>query len=62
MPEFRGLRIAARLLEAIELSLKRDGVDHLRLNVLASNRSARTSYERAGFAPYEVVYEKSPLR
>ena len=55
---FRGRRVAARLLEAIELSLRRAGVDHLRLNVLAANRSARASYARAGFAPYEIVYEK----
>src|SRR5260370_37102480 len=60
IPSFRGLRIAERLLQAIELRLKRTGIDHLRLHVLAANRSARTSYERAGFAPYEITYEKAP--
>ena len=58
VPAFRGRRVAERLLEAIELHLKLAGVEYLRLDVLAANGSARTSYERAGFVPYEVRYEK----
>jgi hypothetical protein len=34
------------------------GIARLRINSLAANKSARASYERAGFAPYEIVYEK----
>src|SRR5262249_31319082 len=34
------------------------GIARVRINSLADNKSARASYERAGFAPYEIVYEK----
>jgi ribosomal protein S18 acetylase RimI-like enzyme len=55
---FRGQQIAARLLDGIERHLRRTGVVRLRINALATNTSARASYERAGFAPYEVLHEK----
>jgi GNAT superfamily N-acetyltransferase len=58
MPAFRGHRIAAQLLEGIERHLAKFGITRLRINSLAANKSARASYERAGFAPYEIVYEK----
>ena len=55
---FRGRRIAAKLLEAMQERLAREGVSRIRIGALAANSSARASYERAGFSPYEVVYEK----
>ena len=58
MPAFRGQRIAAQLLRAIEQHLRRAGVVRLRINALAANTSSRLCYERAGFAPYEVHHEK----
>ena len=58
MPAYRGRRIAQHLLAAIEQHLGRAGITRLRLFTLAANASARASYERAGFAPYEIVYEK----
>jgi ribosomal protein S18 acetylase RimI-like enzyme len=58
MPSFRGQRIAEQLLDGIEQYLGRDGVVRLRINSLAVNTSAQTSYERAGFLPYEILYEK----
>jgi ribosomal protein S18 acetylase RimI-like enzyme len=58
MPEFRGQRVAARLLDGIEQYLRRAGVVRLRINALAANTSARASYAHAGFAPYETMYEK----
>jgi GNAT superfamily N-acetyltransferase len=58
MPEFRGRRIAAQLLKEIVRRLARFGIMRLRINALAANRSARTSYEYSGFVPYEMVYEK----
>ena len=58
MPAFRGRRIAGLLLEAVERHLRRAGVTRLRVNALAANAPARASYERAGFAPYEVLHEK----
>ena len=58
MPDFRGRRIATQLLKAIEQHLTGLGIARLRINSLAANKSARASYKHAGFAPYEVVYEK----
>ena len=58
MPAFRGQRIAAQLLDAIEQYLRRTGILRLRVNSLAVNTSARVSYERAGFVPYEILFEK----
>jgi ribosomal protein S18 acetylase RimI-like enzyme len=58
MPAFRGRQIAAQLLDGIEQYFQRAGVRRLRINALAVNQSAWTSYERAGFLPYEILYEK----
>ena len=59
LPAFRGRRIAARLLEALEARLSLTGIKRIRLYALAANKAARTSYERSGYAPYEIVYEKA---
>jgi ribosomal protein S18 acetylase RimI-like enzyme len=59
LPAFRGRRIASRLLDAVERRLRDEGVTLVRLFTLAANRAARASYERSGYAAYEVVYEKS---
>ena len=58
LPAYRGRRIASRLLHAVEGRLRAGGVTRVRLFTLAANHAARASYERSGFAPYEVVYEK----
>ena len=41
-----------------------NGPARLRINALAVNRVARRAYEKAGFTPYEVMYERrlSPAR
>jgi ribosomal protein S18 acetylase RimI-like enzyme len=62
MPGYRGRRLAARLLEAIEHHLQRSGITRLRLVALAANAAALTAYERAGFTSYEIVYEKEVRR
>ena len=59
LPAFRGQRIARQLLAAIEWYLWRAGVTRLRITALAVNPSAQAAYEHAGFAPYEIVYEKA---
>ncbi len=58
LPQFRGQGIATRLLQEIGLRLRRTGVTRVRINALAANASARAAYERAGFAVYEIQYEK----
>jgi ribosomal protein S18 acetylase RimI-like enzyme len=59
LPAFRGRRLAGRLLDALESRLSQSGVTRMRLSALAANKAARTSYERSGYAPYEIVYEKA---
>ena len=54
----RGNRIATRLLAAVEQRLAAFGITRLRINSLAMNKPARASYERSGFSPFEVMYEK----
>jgi ribosomal protein S18 acetylase RimI-like enzyme len=58
MPAFRGQRIARQLLAAIEEQVWLSGISRLRICSLAANAAARASYEFAGFAPYEIIYEK----
>jgi ribosomal protein S18 acetylase RimI-like enzyme len=55
---FRGRRLAGHLLNGLEAHLSHSGVRWIRLSALAANKAARTSYERSGYAPYEIVYEK----
>jgi len=58
LPDYRGRRIALRLITALEKHLRTLGVMRIRINTLAANASARASYERAGFVSCEVAYEK----
>jgi ribosomal protein S18 acetylase RimI-like enzyme len=58
LPAHRGVGIAGCLLDAITDHLKQAGITRVRITTLAANRSARASYERAGFQPYEITYEK----
>ena len=60
-PEARGSGLAKRLLDAIAAHLHRadPSLARLRINVLAVNRIACRAYEKAGFTPYEVTYERS---
>ncbi|HET6160829.1 MAG TPA: GNAT family N-acetyltransferase [Dongiaceae bacterium] len=58
-PEFRGTGLAHLLLNVLERDLARKApISPFRVNVLAINRIACRAYERAGFVPYEVMYER----
>ena len=59
-PEARGVGLAQVLLDAIADHLHRADptLTRLRINALAVNRIARRAYEKAGFTPYEVMYER----
>ena len=59
LPAFRGRRIAGRLLDALETRLSASRVKRIRLSALAANKAARASYERSGYAPCEIIYEKA---
>lgn len=58
VPERRGSGVAQELIAAMIAHLAGLGLARIRLNVLANNASARRAYEKAGFQPYEIVYEK----
>jgi ribosomal protein S18 acetylase RimI-like enzyme len=58
-PEFRGTGLAQMLLNVMERHLAAQApIERFRVNVLAVNRIACRAYERAGFVPYEVMYER----
>jgi ribosomal protein S18 acetylase RimI-like enzyme len=59
-PPARGTRLARELLDAIADHLRKadPSLTRLRVNVLAVNRVACRAYEKAGFTPYEVMYER----
>jgi ribosomal protein S18 acetylase RimI-like enzyme/catechol 2,3-dioxygenase-like lactoylglutathione lyase family enzyme len=58
MPEYRGQRIAGELLSAIEQQLASAGITRMRIASLAANTLAQATYRRAGYEPYEIVFEK----
>ncbi len=58
VPDRRGSGLAQALLQAAEAHLAPTGVTRVRINVLAANAMARRAYEKHGFEPYEVMYEK----
>jgi GNAT superfamily N-acetyltransferase len=59
-PEARGAGLAQVLLSTIADHLHRADptLTRLRINALAVNGIARRAYEKAGFTPYEVMYER----
>ncbi len=59
-PEARGGGLAKVLLDAIAAHLRRADptLSRLRINLLAVNRIACRAYEKAGFTPYEITYER----
>ena len=58
-PEFRGSGLAQTLLDVLERHLAaRSPISRFRVNVLAVNRVACRAYERGGFVPYEITYER----
>ena len=62
VPDWRASGLAQALLAAAERHLAATGVARLRIGVLAANRMACRAYEKHGFEPYEIVYEKRLLR
>jgi ribosomal protein S18 acetylase RimI-like enzyme len=62
VPDRRRSGLAQVLLQAAEDHLAPTGVSRVRINVLAANAMARRAYEKHGFEPYEVMYEKRLAR
>src|SRR5262249_8841018 len=62
-PEQRGSGLAELLIDELARHFAKLPLplSPLRLNVLALNRMACRAYEKAGFKPYEIMYER-PLR
>lgn len=59
-PRARGTGLAQALIDALAAHFRTVAPDltRLRINVLAANEIARGAYEKAGFIPYEVMYER----
>lgn len=60
-PAARGSGLARQLLDALAEHFRQvdPTLTRLRINVLAANAIARHAYEKAGFVPYEVMYERA---
>ncbi len=58
-PSERGSGLARRLLDILEQHLAAQApIRRFRITALAANRMACRAYEKAGFTPYEVMYER----
>ena len=57
-PDHRNEGIGSRLLDVSERRLAARGVDHVALQVMARNDSARQFYRDNGFAPHRIELEK----
>lgn len=59
-PTARGSGLAQALIDALAAHFRKIAPDlsRLRINVLAANEIARGAYEKAGFIPYEIMYER----
>ncbi len=57
-PERRGRGIGSRLLSAAEAGLADEGAEAISLETLADNEAARRFYERHGYEPHRVEFEK----
>jgi GNAT superfamily N-acetyltransferase len=58
IPAFRGLGIAAVLIQVAERHLRASGISRIRIRALANNASALRAYMKSAFVPYEIVLEK----
>jgi len=54
LPRWRGRRVAAQMLELVEVIARERGACKLTLEVLAGNAPALRAYARAGFAGYAL--------
>jgi ribosomal protein S18 acetylase RimI-like enzyme len=61
-PQFRGRRLALKMIGAAERRLAVSGVNRIRIASLAGNAAALAAYRRAGFLPYEMLLEKRITR
>ena len=57
--DHRGRGFGAALLDAAEDYLAGRGFSRVMLWVMADNTNARAAYEKRGYRPYDVLYEKS---
>ena len=56
LPDHRGGGIGMELMEAVYAELKRVGVKHMAVSVIASNEEAIRFYDRLGMLPFLVSY------
>jgi ribosomal protein S18 acetylase RimI-like enzyme len=58
VPAHRDAGVGGRLLDAAEAALRAAGADAVRLEAMADNDGARRFYERRGYRPHRVAFEK----
>jgi ribosomal protein S18 acetylase RimI-like enzyme len=60
--EYRRRGIASALLRHVEVATRADGISVVELNTWAFNDAARRSFERLGFVPKTIRYERRTQR
>jgi GNAT superfamily N-acetyltransferase len=58
VPDRRGEGVGGRLLDAAESTLRDRGVDVVAVEALAHNVDARRFYERRGYRPHRIEFER----
>lgn len=58
VPDRRGEGVGTRLLDAAEAALRDRGVDVVALEALAANADAVRFYERRGYRPHRIEFER----
>ncbi len=60
--KYRGTGIGRRLMQLAEAHARANGVEWLRIGVIAGNRAAEHLYRSLGFTPWHVDLEKNILK
>lgn len=58
-PGWRGGGVGSALLEAAEVELAESGADAIAIEAMADNERVRRFYERHGYDPHRIEYERS---
>ena len=58
VPGYRGQGIGSTLMNHAEAALERQGADVLAVSALEANDNARRLYERRGYSPHRLTYER----
>lgn len=59
LPNWRRTGVAIKMIAQTEQHFRTRGIARLRIGAVSANTAAAGFYQKSGFKPYEVIYEKS---